>query len=61
MGLDPKKYPDVFRTFLTKYLDTLAGADLGLDAKHRSTARFRKENEKVKINLASFSSTFSLY
>ena len=27
MGLDPKKQPNVFRTFLIKYLDSLTGED----------------------------------
>ena len=48
MGLDPKKYPDVFRTFLTKYLDTRPGADLGLDEKQRNTSRFKSDNAKVR-------------
>ena len=49
MGLDPKKHPDVFRTFLTKYLVTSAGFDLGLDAKQRNTSRFKNDTEKVRI------------
>ena len=54
MGLDSKKYPDVFRTFLTKYLDTSTpGTDLGLDEKQRNISRFKNDNEKVRIlNLA---------
>jgi len=50
MGLDPKKYPDVFRTFLTKYLDTRPGADLGLDEKQRNTSRFKSDNAKLGQN-----------
>lgn len=47
MGLDPKKEPDVFRTFLTKYLDSLAGEDSGLDARQRNARRLLQDYEKV--------------
>ena len=47
MGLDPKKEPDVFRTFLTKYLDSLAGEDSGLDARQRNARRLLEDYEKV--------------
>ena len=47
MGLDPKKEPDVFRTFLTKYLDSLSGEDSGLDARQRNARRLLEDYEKV--------------
>ena len=52
MGLDPKKEPDVFRTFLTKYLDSLAGEDSGLDARQGNARRLLDDYEKVgNLNL----------
>ena len=52
MGLDPKKEPDVFRTFLTKYLDSLAGEDSGLDARQRNARRLLEDYENVgNLNL----------
>ena len=48
MGLDPKKDPDVFRTFLTKYLDSLGGEDSGLDARQRNARRLLDDYEKVE-------------
>jgi len=50
MGLDPKKEPDVFRTFLTKYLDSLAGEDSGLDARQRNARRLLEDYEKLGQN-----------